>query len=243
MLSDQPSTAPKVQQKLESFVPWSFDNPKQQEAMVLLAEWMTHAGLSYNCIEKETFARFVNFLNRNFQAPSEKTIRKSVVPKMYAKVRSLILLLVTQKVEKCSFTIDFWTSQNAHAFMSFAIHFITDEWKRKVVTLECLPFDDSHTAENISEALQDVMIDWNITGKIHVAVTDNATNCIAALTESGLSRSPCAIHTLQLVVNDCKDKNHTIVDLIKKTSGIVNYFRSSVKAMTILRTKQKRIRN
>lgn len=138
----QQLTAQIPQKKLEPFVPWSFENVKQQEAMSLLAEWIAAAGMPYSCIENQSFDRFVNFLNKNFQVPSEKTIRTSIIPEMHAKVRSLVLSLIDRTVCKCSFTIDFWSSKSAHAFMSFAIHFITDRWKRKVVTLECLLFDE-----------------------------------------------------------------------------------------------------
>lgn len=220
------------QQKLDTifYKPWSYENKKQQEAMVLLAEWMATAGVSYNSIENKAFARFISFLNPSFQTPSEKTIRKTVLPDIYKKVRNHVQSIINEVVYKCSFSIDFWTLQSAHAFISFAIHFLTDLWEQKVVTLECLPFDDQHTAANISDEIQALLHDWNLFNKIHIAVTDNGSNLVNALTDADLTRVPCAIHTLQLVIGDCKEVQRGVKDLLTKASSMVSHFRNSVKA-------------
>ena len=58
-----------------------------------------------------------------------------------------------------------------------------------------------HAAPNISNAIQEILNDWNINiEKVVAVVTDNAKNMVNAISELDLFNFPCIDHTLQLGV-------------------------------------------
>ena len=107
-----------------------------------------------------------------------------MMPKMYEKLFGLFKRFVNENVIWFAATTDFWTSKTLHSFMSFAIHFITNDWCRKLVVLHCIPFDDVHTAENIGIELKEILFKWDLESKLVTVVTDNAANYVRALENS-----------------------------------------------------------
>ena len=83
---------------------------------------------------------------------------------------------------RVSLTTDGWSSINRDPYMSLTAHFINSDW---VLTTRCLKtqyYPDSHTAENVSQFIQDGLHEYGLRfGNVASISTDNAANMIAAI--------------------------------------------------------------
>lgn len=87
----------------------------------------------------------------------------------------------------------------------------------------------------MSEQIKKSIEEWNLEGKIELAVSDNASNIKNALRILQLKHLGCFAHTLNLVVQSALTLEN---DLIDKVKTIVTYFRKSTVANNKLRTYQ-----
>ena len=90
------------------------------------------------------------------------------------------------------------SSQSLHSFISTTVHFIDDNCQPKMVVLACFPFDESHTAQHIADALDGILTEWKLKQKSHVVMRDNAPNMVNAIQLIGWKGAGCFLHTLQL---------------------------------------------
>ena len=107
-----------------------------------------------------------------FAVPSAKYLRTCLMPDIYNKVKNKILELIhEQNVSYCSVTTDMWSSQSMDAYMALTIHFIKKATRqRKSAVLQCLPFAESHTAENLLLALESAFSEYKIRERLHLVV-------------------------------------------------------------------------
>lgn len=120
-----------------------------------------------------------------------------------------------------------WTSSNVDSYMSFTVHFIHQSlWVRKVVVLDCMPFPERHTAENIKKALQKVLDDYGLSGKLHLIVRDNGTNVVKAMQLGGFKNVGCFLHAIHLIVQKSLSCQRSIIDMLLKVkhSPIISYY-------------------
>ena len=81
-------------------------------------------------------------------------------------------------VDKCidiSLTTDIWTDRRSHAFLAVTAHAFQDG-KPVRALLSFKAFSGSHTGERISQALSDVVDEYDVSDKVRFIVTDNASN-------------------------------------------------------------------
>ena len=88
---------------------------------------------------------------------------------------------------------------------------------------------DRHTAENIAQALENCISDWNLTRKVEVVVTDNGANVKKAIKDVlYYQHHSCIAHDLNLGVNDalrnCENLSNGICRNVEKLLG---FFKSS----------------
>lgn len=121
--------------------------------------------------------------------------------------------------------------------MSVTCHYV-DGYKLKSHLLDCFPFTDQHTAQNLAQELVRVASEWGISDKIVACVSDNATNIKAAIRITGWANLPCFAHTLNLVVTESLKAIYTTVTKMK---AVVEYtHRSSTASEKLKATQQQR---
>lgn len=98
------------------------------------------------------------------------------------------------------------------------------ELKQRTLCCKSLPFP--HTADKISDAIAEELVNYEITDKVKFIICDNASNMIKACDILSISTLPCAAHTLQLTVKAAFATNKI---LIKKARKLVKYFHRSPK--------------
>jgi hypothetical protein len=79
-------------------------------------------------------------------------------------------------VRKVSLTVDGWTSPFQDDFLGITAHWIDDNWIQRELVIGFEPLNGAHTAENLAEALIDVVDRFHLGVKLQSITTDNASN-------------------------------------------------------------------
>lgn len=95
------------------------------------------------------------------------------------------LRLALSKPKHLCQTVDIWSNKH-RGYFGITAHWIDDKnFERKSVALSCAHFASPHTNERIAERLQIVSHDFDISEKVDVIISDNASNFVKALNEFG----------------------------------------------------------
>jgi len=119
--------------------------------------------------------------------------------------------------------------------MAITIHFVDSNFSLQSILISCSSFYENHTAINLSEQIQKTIDEWQLEGKIELAVSDNATDIKNALGSLQLKHLGCFAHTLNLVVQSALTLENELIDKVKT---IVTYFRRSTVANNKLKIYQ-----
>ena len=103
---------------------------------------------------------------------------------MYSKVRDNV---ANPALTKASFfaTTDLWTSCARYPFLSFTIHFIDDKWELKTFCLHIVPILQDHTGQNLAEAVQDVLANWELDPANLICTTTDLTFYLPSIYSTG----------------------------------------------------------
>lgn len=97
-----------------------------------------------------------------------------------------------------------------------------------MVILRVAPFITSHTAQNITELIQNIVADYSIPSyKVHAIAHDNAANMLKGIRDTGYLSISCFLHTTQLIINDVIFQQRIIKDALSISLSIVTHFSHS----------------
>ena len=92
---------------------------------------------------------------------------------------------------------------------------------------KAFPLYNDHTGQNIAEAFQDVLANWNISmSRITSSTTDNGSNFVAAFTSIDCEWLSCFGHNLNLAVSKalqidrvqrCVRKCHSLIEVFSRS--------------------------
>ena len=152
---------------------------------------------------------------------------------------------LVSNVECYAATTDLWTSGSCDPYITVTLHFIDYEWNLKSFCLDTVSMYDDHTGQNISDALLDVLENWELKqDKVVAITTDNGANVVAALRNLGVARINCFGHNLDLAI-----KKALIVPRVKQALArchalvaLVELFHCSCKKQSRFKGEAGRIR-
>lgn len=188
--------------------------------------------LPFSVVEGEAFKR-LNFADpagiRRYTLKSAKFFRTSQLDATYEKVSNHVQALLSE-AKWVSFTTDAWSnSAKTCSLLSFTAHFVHESVRRKVI-LSAMALDEDHTGEYLAGKLNESITKWNLVGKIHLGVRDNAANMIATMRIAAIADMGCMAHTLQLVIHDALFTQTSVESVVKKARRIVTHFKHSEQA-------------
>ena len=153
-------------------------------------------------VERPGFKHLVAKLNPHYELPSRKHFSEYELPKLYNHVRDSIVKPKLMQAEYFSATTDLWISYAAVSFMSLTVHFVDSGWRLQSFCLGTFPLYENHTGENLSEAVTDVLANWDLTpDQLIATTTDNGSNIVAGFRSLGWLRVSCFGHNLDLAIN------------------------------------------
>lgn len=180
-------------------------------------------------VEDVGFLRFVKVLDPKYIPPSRRTIMRDHLPRLYEKKEKEVRDLL-DKISWCTVTTDLWTSRATMGYITVTCHFIDDNWEMRSYVLETSHMDDSHTIVNLASTLKVITDKWNITNKIHCAVTDAASNITGAIRSNRWNHLVCFAHRLNLVVSCAVDNVEELKAIVTGIKKVVAFFHKSSKA-------------
>ena len=189
-------------------------------------------------VQGEGFKRMISCFEPRFQLPHRTTFMGRELPNLLQKTKEQVTA-VTGIAKSFALTTDCWTSRANVAFIGVTFHTITDDWELKSVTLENQELAEAHTADNLAEALRNVLNKWSINEHQLSGVTvDNALNIQKAVTEVLQWKClGCFGHTVNLCVK-AGLKQAEVHTAVSRCGRLVTYFRKSTRAAHILEEKQ-----
>ncbi|KAJ5318395.1 hypothetical protein N7476_004815 [Penicillium atrosanguineum] len=148
--------------------------------------------------------------------PSVKTIRRRL--QATGKERHQSILRTLPNHTKISIALDCWTSPFSQAFMAITGYFIDNDWQYREVLLGFQPLSRTHSGENFSAILLEVLIQHKIQDRVLAITIDNnlsladvyfssiLANTILSSqslseTTTTIIRVPCLTHVIQLSLN------------------------------------------
>ena len=175
-----------------------------QKGHHILLKWIAESYRPLSIVEDPglvEYSAFVNALEQKYTIPSRSTITRLLHAK-YEDTVIAIKAMVAKECEHYSLTSDVWSSRTCEAYISLMVHYLTEDFDMKVVTLRCAPFSNvRHTGIEIANIIRNSLEDANMClNDMVVYVTDNASNAVKSATELSVNHQGCVAHTLNLIV-------------------------------------------
>ena len=113
-----------------------------------------------NVVEGKGFRQLMKVAELRFNLPSRTHFSRSVIPAKYVAAKRELEAFLGE-IEHCSITTDIWTAKyQVRSYVSLTCHAIYSERQLKSTILCTRELPDEHTAENLSDALQEMMTEW-----------------------------------------------------------------------------------
>lgn len=192
---------PSLQEFITRNSKWGNDSTNQLEAERLLLNWIFDDLHPYTIVENEQFQKLLTTLNKKFNVPSEKVIRCTLMPKLYHETQAALLQSLSAAITNTYFSItcDIWSSLALDSYLGVTVHYISEDFYRKVVMVRCLPYNAKHTGDSIKERIRYILEKWQLPeARLHCVVSDTASNMKKAFEEFGWTG--CFLHILALIV-------------------------------------------
>lgn len=180
------------------------NDPRAREITQLIAEEICVDMEPLNHVNKIGFQRLIKKLCPQYEVVSRTHITKTIIPDMYTRAKTKVKS-VLENIPYLCVTSDLWTSDassNINDFISITAHGLDNNFAPHNFCLEVMPFEgDTHTGENIADNLVKALVEWGITDKVKVIITDNARNMLTAIAKfPQIDHVSCMAHSLQLVL-------------------------------------------
>ncbi|GAA6091522.1 zinc finger BED domain-containing protein 1-like [Tachysurus ichikawai] len=176
-------------------------------------------------VEDKGFKEYSNLLDPSYRLPSRKTLSKTVMPRLYDKLRADIMKKIKCASAVC-LTTDCWTSVTTTSYLAVTCHFI--ENFQMTYLLDCFVLTDRHTAAHLASELTRATNEWGVGDKIVACVTNNASNMVSALIDHlHWDNIPCFPHMLNLIVRAALKE---VQEMLLKVKTIVEFFHRSTVA-------------
>lgn len=181
-------------------------------------------------VEKQGFRRLIELLDPRYDTPSSKYFSQTAIPKLYGQTRERIATVV-QGAEFFAATTDMWSSMTSEPYLSYTVHFIGEDWDLQSVCLETLYLPEDHSADNLAEAFENVLDQWQLDASKQMCVTtDNGRNVVCAVTSRlQWTHLPCFGHNLHLAVGNATKDDSRIQRALGVCKKIVTTFSHSWK--------------
>ena len=114
-------------------------------------------------------------MNRQYNLPTRDTLKTNVIQPMYQETKDVIKKLLVPATD-IALTCDIWSTLqgSTRCYVTVTCHLINENFELLEFVLTTEEMQVSHTAENLSERLHEIIYNWELEGKNITFVTDNA---------------------------------------------------------------------
>jgi hypothetical protein len=184
-----------------------------------ILDFISTAHLPFRIVEHTQFKDLVEIIQQahsKIDIPSARSIRRYLDSAVRSDQKGVLKRLPDGS--RLSLALDCWTSPFQQAFMAITGYFLDQDWNYCEVLLGFEHLHGSHTGENLSKTVIQLLTDHGITDRVLSVTTDNATNnntlmmniqeTIQSQSQSDtlIFRVPCIAHVIQLSLNELLGK-------------------------------------
>ncbi|CAB5181548.1 unnamed protein product [Rhizophagus irregularis] len=132
--------------------------------------------------------------------PDEKGIKK-VIGNAYNYTLPALIKKIKLEAKNVSLTTDMWTSRGGQGYIGITCSYIDSNFNLNEITLTVNYVRYPHTAQHITESLEEILEKWNLRDKVFTITMDNAANMKKAISNmNAVEWQGCSAHTLQLII-------------------------------------------
>ena len=170
-----------LRESLEVSKPYNSNSKHTEELTLAVTRFIALDMQPFYIVEKKGFREMLQMFDPKYKVPSRKHFVDSEIPKLFSEVKCKMLYCLSDHAEYFAATTDLWTSAANHPYLSFTVHFIDKDWKLQCFCLDTIPLFSGHTGQNIADAIQDILLNWNLEAdNLLINTTDNGLNFVAA---------------------------------------------------------------
>ena len=171
-------------------------------------------------VEKASFRKFIRELDSAFDIPDSKSV-KAIIHRAYNFSFNAIANLL-QPITSVYLTLDLWTARSNYGYLGITCTFLDQNYNLNEIALTISHIKYPHTSENIRDAIEEILNEWNLQSKVFSITTDNGSNVKKCVKEmEGIKWHACASHTLQLVIGKGL---MPVKKLILRVKLLINFF-------------------
>ncbi|KAJ5300184.1 hypothetical protein N7508_007427 [Penicillium antarcticum] len=210
----------KIDQMLKQ-MPTFPQNPSfsQERLAKAILDFISTAHLPFRIIEHTQFKDLVEVIQQapsKVNIPSARSMRRYLGSTVKSSQKEILRRLPDRS--RLSIALDCWTSPFQQAFMAVTGYFLDQDWNYCEVLLGFEHLHGSHTGENLSKTVIQLLTDHEITDRVLSVTTDNATNNNTLMmniqetiqsqsrSDTLIFRVPCIAHVIQLSLNELLGK-------------------------------------
>ena len=223
------SIQPTINSAFESQTPYDVRHPRKVMLDKLVLDLCVRDMQPLSVVEDIGFRTLVNALDKRYTIVARKTLRDSLLPRVY-KERKSALFLDMSAVDHVGITTDQWTSRANEGYTTVTCHFTRDDWTLASPVLATRSSGARHSGENMADELAEIFTEFGITNKVTSIVTDNAKNAKKAVRITEKDNQPCFAHTLNLIVTHSLEDDESAASDIHDVKQIALFFKQSVQA-------------
>uniref|UniRef100_A0A9J8DDS8 BED-type domain-containing protein n=1 Tax=Cyprinus carpio carpio TaxID=630221 RepID=A0A9J8DDS8_CYPCA len=167
-----------------------------------VTRYLVEEMVPFRTVEKPAFKAMLHTFDKQYVLPDRKYFSQTAIPEKYLSAKDGIIQDL-KCVDYFSVTTDMWSSVNMMPYMSLTIHYLSANWELKSKCLETVFTPESHTGDNLAEALRSSFQEWSLDERKLVCITtDNGANIVAAVRKLGWTWLSCFGHNLHLAVTN-----------------------------------------
>lgn len=183
-------------------------------------DYILDTGQPLRIVERDSLRHLVQQLDPAFDMPDSKGVKAMINNGYNYTFETLVGSL--QTISSVSLTLDLWTARSNDGYLGITCSYLDEQYNLHEIALTLFQVKYPHTADNIKEAIEEVLGNWKLRLKVHSITTDNGSNvkkCVKSM--NGIKWHPCASHTLQLVINKALLPAKKLILRVKR---LINFF-------------------
>ncbi|CAF4089715.1 unnamed protein product [Rotaria sordida] len=171
---------------------------KKQKLHVLALNAIVEDGRSFNDLNKPGIIKLFN----GFRPPHRNTVKRNLKRLNQQHVKKMSTQL--HDANFIAITTDFWSDRSSRSYICITGHWFTNNIDIKSKILVFAPFQDRHTAYNVSSEIEQHLKRLNIFDKTVSVTCDGASNIKAAFKklDPKIRRIQCLAHKLHLIISN-----------------------------------------
>lgn len=137
----------------------------------------------FSTIENKGLRQVSKRLVRHYEPPTKTTLSRSLAPILYHEIKEKLINQLKEDIAldlmSMSFTSDCWTSRSRHSYIFLTLHYMTQNFELKNITLGMSQLLERHTGIYLKAELMRMLTKWDLLNTPTVpiySVTDNGRN-------------------------------------------------------------------